>query len=108
MTTPGIARLLALAALAAAASSASADPCPGADLVAAKKLHAELCVQCHARHFGGEDGSAIYTRPDRRITTPSALAQQITTCTSMLRLALFPEDELNLAGYLNKHYYHFK
>lgn len=108
MNTPATLRLLALVALPTLALPALADPFPGADLAAGKQMHATLCVECHARRFGGEDGSDIYTRLDRRITSPSGLAQQITTCTTMLKLALFPEDELNLAGYLNKHYYHFQ
>ena len=79
-----------------------------ADLAAGKDMHARLCVECHERKYGGEDGSAIYLRPDRRVTTPSALSQQVTTCTTMLKLELFPEDEHHLAGYLNKLYYKFE
>jgi hypothetical protein len=71
-------------------------------------MHAAHCVECHAKRFGGEDGSDIYTRFERRVTTASALAQQITTCTTMLNLDLFPEDEQHLAAYLNKHYYKFQ
>lgn len=88
--------------------AAQADPFPGADLAAGKDMHARLCVECHERKYGGEDGSAIYLRPDRRVTTPSALSQQVTTCTTMLKLELFPEDEHHLAGYLNKLYYKFE
>lgn len=101
-------RTLTAALLLSASLPAVADPFPDADLVAAKKMHAELCVQCHESKFGGEDGSDIYTRADRRVTTPSALAQQLTACTTMLNLDLFPEDEHHLAGYLNKHYYKFE
>jgi hypothetical protein len=85
-----------------------ADPFPDADHAAGKDMHTRMCVECHERSFGGEDGSAIYLRPDRRITTPSALSQQVTTCTTMLKLDLFPEDEHHLAGYLNKRYYKFE
>ncbi|MHB1373470.1 MAG: cytochrome c [Thauera sp.] len=87
---------------------AHADPFPGADLAAGKEMHTRMCVECHERRFGGEDGSAIYLRPDRRVTTPSALSQQLTACTTMLNLDLFPEDEHHLAGYLNKLYYKFE
>lgn len=89
-------------------ASALADPFPGADHAAAKEMHKQMCVECHERRFGGEDGSAIYLRPDRRVTTPSALSQQLTACTTMLNLDLFPEDEHHLAGYLNKRYYRFE
>ncbi|MBC9071352.1 cytochrome c [Thauera sp. CAU 1555] len=101
--------LMPLGALAVLhAAPALADPFPGADLQAGRELHAENCVACHARQFGGDDGSDIYTRFERRITTADGLAQQITACTTQLNLALFPEDELNIAGYLNTHYYKFK
>jgi hypothetical protein len=101
--------LIPLAALTALhAAPVLADPFAGADQQVGRQLHAEHCVACHARQFGGEDGSDIYTRFERRITTPDGLAQQITTCTTLLDLALFPEDELNIAGYLNAHYYKFK
>ncbi len=100
--------LAALPLFALGAAPALADPFPGADIAQGKAMHAEQCIECHARQFGGVDGSDIYTRLDRRITTPSGLAQQITTCTTMLNLDLFPEDELHLAGYLNQQYYHFK
>ena len=85
-----------------------ADPFPDADHAVAKDMHTRMCVECHERRFGGEVGSAIYLRPDRRVTTPSALSQQLTACTTMLNLDLFPEDEHHLAGYLNKLYYKFE
>lgn len=99
---------VATALLLALPLAAQADPFPNADHAAGKDMHARLCVGCHERSFGGEDGSAIYLRPDRRVTTPSALSQQVTTCTTMLKLDLFPEDEHHLAGYLNKLYYKFE
>ena len=101
-------RIAASIALANLAAPAVADPFPGADLAVAKQMHAAQCVECHAKRFGGEDGSEIYTRFERRVTTPSGLAQQLTACTTMLNLDLFPEDERNIAGYLNKQYYKFK
>lgn len=113
MTTPrphtrNALRIAASIALASLAAQAAADPFPGADLAVAKQMHAAQCVECHAKRFGGEDGSEIYTRFDRRVTTPSGLAQQLTACTTMLNLDLFPEDEHHLAGYLNTHYYKFQ
>ncbi|QDF96716.1 hypothetical protein CJ010_09340 [Azoarcus sp. DD4] len=97
-----------LALLATLSTVASADPFPQADIAAGQKLHAENCVSCHARNFGGEDAAAIYTRADRRVTSAAALSRQISFCTTQLQLQLFPEDELNLAGYLNQRYYKFK
>ncbi|WP_341645157.1 c-type cytochrome [Thauera sp. SDU_THAU2] len=101
-------RAAAAGLLAAAALSANANPFPDGDPAEGKAMHAKHCVECHARQFGGEDGTEIYTRFERRVTTASALAQQITTCTTMLNLDLFPEDEQHLAAYLNQHYYKFQ
>lgn len=85
-----------------------ANPFPEADLEQGEETHMEICVQCHMDKFGGEGGSNIYTRADRRVKTPSALTQQLTACTTMLNLDLFPEDEYHLAGFLNKHFYKFE
>ena len=76
MTTPrphtrNALRIAASIALANLAAPAVADPFPGADLAVAKQMHAAQCVECHAKRFGGEDGSEIYTRLDRRVTTPA-------------------------------------
>lgn len=88
--------------------SAWAGPFANADLVQGQRLHAEHCIACHTRQFGGPEGSNAYLRPDHRVKSASALTQQITFCTTMLKLQVFPEDELNLAGYLNDRYYKFK
>lgn len=99
--------LFALTAL-LATSIAHAGPFAGADAAAGSDLHADQCVACHSARFGGPEGSEIYTRANRKINTPSALTQQITACTTMLNLGLFPEDELNIAAYLNRQYYKFE
>ena len=88
--------------------AAHADPFPGADHAQAMDMHKRMCVECREQRFGGEEGSAIYLRPDRRVSSPSALSQQLTACTTMLNLDLFPEDEHHLAGYLNSKYYRFE
>lgn len=90
------------------AGLAHANPFPDANIEAGGGIHADQCVACHAAKFGGTDGSDIYTRSNRRVTTPGALTQQLTACTTMLNLGLFPEDELDIAGYLNKMYYKFE
>lgn len=87
---------------------AHAAPFSDGDAEEGQFLHAQHCVTCHAGKFGGEDGSDIYTRDDRRVTTASGLEQQITACTTMLNLALFPEDEAHIARYLNERYYKFE
>jgi mono/diheme cytochrome c family protein len=91
----------------ALALNAQAAPFANGDAAAGKTLHAKQCAGCHAARFGG-DGSKIYTRPDRRSKTPSALAQMITTCNANLGNNLFPEDEANLGAFLNNAYYKFK
>jgi cytochrome c2 len=93
--------------LALMASPALATPFATGNAATGKTLHAEKCNACHAGRFGG-DGGKIYTRADRRIKSADGLAQQITACTSMLGLDLFPEDEANLGAYLNSQYYKFK
>lgn len=88
-------------------TSALAAPFASGNAAAGKALHEKKCAACHAGRFGG-DGSKIYTRADRRIKNASGLAQQITTCNSMLGNELFPEDEANLGAYLNQTYYKFR
>ena len=65
------------------------------------------CNKCHASMLGG-DGSAVFTRADRKIKSPESLATQITRCSVNLGLTLFPEDEEHIGAYLNKNYYKFK
>ena len=106
MRTTTLALLSPLALLLPA--TAAADPFPAADRAAGQRMHAEMCIECHARRFGDAAGAEIYTRFDRRVSTPGALEQQLTACTAMLDLDLFPEDEHHIAGYLNDRYYKFK
>jgi hypothetical protein len=56
----------------------------------------------------GGDGSRIYTRKERRVTTRSKLLPQVARCNSELSLGLFPEDEAAIAAYLNEVHYKFK
>lgn len=109
MRAPSLPRLACLFALPLLVGAAhGADPFPGADVAAGQQLHARHCAACHAGKFGGVDGSGIYTRADRRVNTAAALTRQISFCTRQLGLQFFPEDELNLAGYLNQRYYRFQ
>ncbi len=74
----------------------------------AKKLITEAkCEACHIAKVGG-DGSAIYLRKDRRVTTKSKLLPQVARCNSELSLGLFPDDEAAIAAYLNATHYKFK
>lgn len=99
--------LLLLATLPFALPSVQAAPFAKGDVAAGAKLHAEQCNACHAARFH-DDGSGIYTRKDRKAKNAASLAGWITTCNANLGNHLFPEDELNLAAYLNQKYYKFK
>ena len=89
-------------------ASAQATPFAKADADAGKKIFDQhKCNSCHADKLGG-DGSAMFTRAERKIKSPSSLKTQITRCSSNLGLMLFEEDEENIGAYLNKHYYQFK
>lgn len=83
--------------------AAAADP-----IEAGRKAVADAkCEACHASKVGG-DGSAIYTRKDRRVTTRAKLQPQVALCNTELNLGLFPEDEAAIAAYLDHRYYKFK
>ena len=92
---------IAMVTMAAAESGKNA-------LETGRKLVAEAkCEACHISKVGG-DGSAIYSRKERRVTTKSKLLPQVERCNSELSLGLFPEDETAIAAYLNATHYKFK
>jgi mono/diheme cytochrome c family protein len=78
-----------------------------ANAEAGAALHAKDCVACHTRRVGG-DGTSMYTRAERRVTTPEKLDAQIAACNTELGTGYFPEEEAHLAAYLNRQYYKFK
>ena len=88
-------------------SNANAELYAGGDSEAGKALVDKNCIQCHADRFGG-NGSAIYTRENRLVKTSRGLLAQIRNCNTMLSLKWFEDEELNVASYLNKTYYHFE
>jgi mono/diheme cytochrome c family protein len=79
---------------------------PGGDAKTGAEMHERDCVACHVRRMGG-DGSAMYMRPDRRVTTPAQLKAQIAVCNTELGTRYFPDEEEHLAAYLNLRYYRF-
>jgi hypothetical protein len=92
----------ALSAHAQSSTFAQGDAATGA------KLHDEqACAACHARRLGG-DGSTMYTRAERKVTTPSKLLAQVAYCNAELNSGLFPDDEAHIAAYLDRTYYRFK
>ncbi len=83
-----------------------AEPFAKADDVAGKALVTINCVACHDESHGN-DGSKIYTRDNRKVTSSQGLAAQVRNCNTMLGLKWFEDEEANVAKYLNKTYYKF-
>ena len=77
------------------------------DLHAAPELHQKACVACHVRMYGG-DGSKMYTRDGRLLMTKLDILQRVGACNSQTKAGWFPEEEAEVAAYLNQQYYHFK
>ncbi len=85
-----------------------AQPFPKGDPSIGKRLAtAANCSKCHSERVGG-DGSRMYTRPEHKVKNPDQLLSQVRTCNTMLNSGWFPEDEENVAAYLNREYYKFK
>lgn len=93
--------------LLAAANAHAADIFAKGDAKAGKALHDKSCISCHASMAGG-DGSALYSRMERKVKTPQKLQGQISGCNANVGAGWFPEEELHVGAYLNKQYYHFK
>jgi mono/diheme cytochrome c family protein len=90
-----------LATIAVSVAYAAPDPAKG------QQLHDKQCVECHMGAVGS-DASKIYTRPNHIIKSRSALSQRVTFCATQINAGWFPEDEENVAAYLNDKYYKFK
>ncbi len=108
-----VARIItAAAALASLATIATAQapfvpPFAHADVAAGKALYDKDCVGCHAQRMGG-DASKMYTRADHKVKNAQQLLAQVRWCNTQIGAKYFPEDEENVAAYLNQQYYHFK
>lgn len=93
---------LTLFALAAQAE----EPWGKVDLKAGEALHKKDCTACHIKMYGG-DGSKMYTRDGRVLSDKLELLQRVGACNAQMSSGWFPEDEGNVAAWLNKQYYHF-
>ena len=93
--------VFALLATWSVAFAQTGDPAAGAT------MHAKDCVACHVRRVGG-DGTAIYTRADRKVTTLAKLKAQVAVCNAELGTNYFPDEEAHVAAYLNLRYYKLK
>jgi cytochrome c2 len=90
------------------AELAYAEPFPNGNVETGKKMVAEHhCDSCHQSNVGG-DGTRIYTRPERKITSAKKLSAQVAFCNAQLNAGLFPEDEEHISAFLNTTYYKFK
>ena len=99
-------RTLLLIALSTAASAQQPAPFAQGDAKAGHVLADRDCQSCHVQRFG--NASAIYTRADRRVTTPAQLLAQVQRCNAELSKGYFPDEEEHVAAYLNATYYRFK
>lgn len=88
-----------LVLLAPVAAIAAPDAAEGRKLVQTHK-----CETCHQDKVYGPVGT-IYLRNDRKVTTWAKLKSQVAACNSMLSIGLFPEEEENVAAFLNQAYY---
>lgn len=90
------------------ASVAHAEPPWGkVDLQAAPELHQKACAGCHIRMYGG-DGSKMYTRDGRMLSTQLELLQRVGACNAQMNAGWFPEEEGAVAAWLNQRYYRFE
>ena len=91
-----------------AASTAHADPFDKGNAANGQKLFAQYdCNSCHKGKVGG-DGNAIFTRPNRIVTSAVLLIDRMEQCSGAIGKNLKTQEKLDLAAYLNQSYYHFK
>lgn len=104
--TVSLATAACAAAVVAIAMAQTAKPYGSGDATAGRLLAAKDCDACHARLFDG-DPNRIYARPDHKVKAPAQLLAQVTFCATRLSLQYFPEDEADLAAYLDRDHYKF-
>jgi len=91
-----------------AASTAHAAPFAKGNAETGKKLIVKYdCNSCHKGKMGG-DGSAIYTRANRVVTSADNLIDRMEQCSGAIGKQLTGQEKLDLAAHLNQTYYHFK
>ncbi len=88
-------------------SAVQAAPFAGGNAANGKKLFGQYeCSSCHKGKMGG-DGSTIFTRPERIVRSAAELIPRIKFCSGAVGANLKPQEEQDLAAYLNQTYYHF-
>jgi mono/diheme cytochrome c family protein len=99
------ARRLVAALLLHFAGVALADPFPDADLANGRDLHyGKKCASCHTE-ITGRDEAFIYLRDERKVKTLFDLRRTVSFCNMNLKLELFPEDERDVAAFVNQQFY---
>jgi hypothetical protein len=93
---PVLALTAAVLGTGALLATLSASATTGID---AHTLLQKNCTSCH--------GSEVYTRPDRKIHSLSALKTQVEACNTNLDKGMFPEEVDAVANLLNQEYYKF-
>jgi cytochrome c len=78
------------------------------DLANGRKIDQQKCYACHAKKSGFGNGDMIYTRSDSKVKNLQNLKSMVAMCNTELRLDLFPEDEADVAAFLNHQFYKFK
>lgn len=76
---------------------------PG-DAAKGKGLYDAKCVGCHVSLVGG-NGTALHTRPNRRVKTPEGLLAQVKMCNQQLDARLSPEQIKDIVAYLYQAFY---
>lgn len=91
-----------------AAGSVFAAPFQNGDPLAGKELFDKYkCSSCHIGKMGG-DGSAIFTRPNHKATSPQLIIERMKMCSGSIGAILSVQEQEHLGAYLNQHYYKFK
>ena len=85
----------------------ASEPWGNADAKVGKEHHDKACIACHARLYG-DDGSKMYTRDGRLLSTKLDILQRVAICNSQAKAGWSPEIEADVAAYLNQQYYKFK
>lgn len=84
--------------------SAQAAPFPEGNAKTGKALFDKYqCNSCHSQMLGG-DGSAIFTRSNRKVHDAGGLIDQIKRCSGNVGANLTPAEEQHLGAYLNRYY----
>jgi len=97
-------KLIIAIILLCAATVTSANPFPNGNAQTGQKLFEQYnCNRCHAAMLGG-DGSAIFTRAERKVHNATELVEQMEACGGNIGISLSPQDKQHLGAYLNRYY----